>query len=242
MIRIYFNIAAFFQALLIVLICICYTFIDDRLLHLTNEISIEKFYAFFLQIAAFICVIMDVKGLHGRVLFLPTWLLCIVTSIFLGEIGWQDKSPMLWILLALSILIIFIYIYKMPAHLRKEWSEKKAAANQLKLAISKNPISDKDFWSIASNMFYSPSLLFTFCYSAWKFIFRHAIDEQEVLEHYRFMINTMPIDTIKGNRYKNWMISLKKELNNTKDTSGYIDPFMITRLGNLINDMNSSFK
>lgn len=214
-----FNIAAIFQALLGLLI---FTVLYGILWPFGN--TAENFFfgngsEFTLIILyGFMTSVMDLSGLKGRLFWLPTWIVCIIATLFLNNSRFIMGQPSVWVnIFAFSIALFYILMY--TRKVKREWGIAKMALKQITESFS--VIDDEVFWRMAAASFYSPHWMFKNLYFLWAPLFGRIVSDSDVMTHYRSLLNCKQFEEITSEDYRAWMIELREKF----DSYGSIQEF-----------------
>ena len=200
-----------------------------------------------LQIMAWLVAYLDAKGWKGQLFFLPTWIILILGSFFffLDMSHYEEVKRYELVLYISSALIFVFYVVKTRQQLRKTWDEKKQVLAALKEKTGTGELAGRDYWILASNVYYVPTYSFFYVYlnHVWKLVFSNAIDIKDFWEHYKTFLNTIDIDAIEEEKHKKWVKEFRDSLNEHGDYSTYTQPsFAFARLGTVIDQMNENYK
>lgn len=240
-----FNIYAIFQAIVsVALLALLHLILrlfqfDYDLLGGTREAS------FSLQFMALVCAWMDAKGVKGHVFFIPTWIILILGSLFvLGDSFSPGITNMYrYTIYGGAIFITLFYFRKSSQHFTTRWAICTAAREELQKQMQQSGLSDKEYWQLASHLYYKPSFLFLHAYPVWAFLFSRAIDGNDFLEHYKYLINSIPVQTLVKTNHREWISELQGALNSAADISDFSAPHSgFSRLAMVIDQMNKELK
>jgi len=238
-----FNGAAFIQAIILAA-CLGVLYLITETFDVGNTINGDLAIIIQLQAAAIITLFTDIKGIKGRLFFLPTWIVALVASIFFltnmlnSELA--DKYSIL--IYSTSLLIAIAYFYYNTKQLRKNWIKKKELMKSFKAETDNGTLFDGQFWKIASHLYYKPTGLFLHANPIWRIIYRNAIDADEFLEYYKTFIGAIDREKIDHRSHKAWNAEFNNALKEAQSFKEYAHPFMaLSRLANLIDLMNKKY-
>lgn len=231
-----FNTYAVIQALVLALFLGILYFLSEYF-NFGNTIDGDFALVYQCMFAVVITAYMDLKGIKGKLFFIPTW---IVFILFIILFSFQNKFSVSdrYFIYTFSAIVTIVFYFKYKKTLSKNWQNRIQLLNELKNnnAFEKN---DSEYWKYLSHLYFKPSLLFLYWNKLYMLIYKNCVDKNEFYNYYKYILNTINTEEINNKRYKNWVIEHQKAFNESTSFDNYSNPeFAFTRLANLISDMN----
>ncbi|MFN3752686.1 hypothetical protein [Flavobacterium sp.] len=198
-----FNISAFLQALIIVIILGIFYLVGFNSFFEGN--GILQMYFIHLVVA-----FTYKAGMKGRLFWIiPTWLisLCFVLMAVMLFSNTGMNETVFKLIKGLNYFIILFLAYRMIFGLNADFVKEFRNANLVLKNINKTEEyfeqNKKEFWIQISHTFVYPNRFFLYGYPAYKIIFRNSVTQQDFAEHYRMLIDLIKDRlTILSNRAK----------------------------------------
>jgi hypothetical protein len=236
-----FNIYAVIQAFIIGLV-LGAVYLLMKLFHI-EDFGGTQGSAITFQVMALLAAYTDAKGIKGRIFFLPTWIILIGTSYVMLEGAYDTNSYHELMLAITSLMIVLLYIKWQTTQLKKTWIKKQIALEMLESKIRTNTCTDKEYWTLASHVYYDPSTFFLFLYPIWKIVFRNAIEWNSFQDHNKRFLNSIKLETVPKERLRGWVREFRDALNTANSFKNYSHPlFAFRRLATVIDETNRSLR
>lgn len=204
-------------------------------------------------IAAFISLLLHLKGLEGHLFFVPTWLLLIIIAkvsfnanydgkIQIDEPPYFKEENILPYQLFFYTSVIFLFYFYYSQYRKKItkcWSAAKDALETLRLGFKNNNLNTKEFWSIASHAYYVPPEMFFKFYTIWKTIYNKPLEKDTFYDHYKVFFGLINLDGIDNEQYRNWMFEIKYTIEIMNNNNQFIiQKHWFEKLATVIDYMN----
>ncbi len=169
---------------------------------------------------AIIAMYTDIKGIKGRLFWIPIWIIALALILFVNNsrfmMGHSTNANLVVLLL---VLLYFAFSW---LHYAKRLRNAKMV---LELLANQNPaLSPVEYWNLVETAYYQPPFLFLKAYSLWQLIREPVFSGQDFVEHYGKLLDLQAFRDITLEPYDEWIRELKTKLNNTTDFSRYQDP------------------
>ena len=232
--------AYFIIQLIILAICLGIWYLITAYFGIGNNINGDLALMIELLAAAVITGYTDVKGIKGRLFFIPTWIVCILGSLYILKTQFYGLESQYSLQVYISTAIILIVYYRLyKKEMRKNWERRKGLLDEFKNLSEFETSNTKKFWEMASQIYFKPPITFLFMNPLWKILYKNTLSESEFLEYYKELMSKINIDDLEKSREKRWVAELKRALTNADNFDQYTHPHLsLTRLGNIIDSMN----
>ena len=169
---------------------------------------------------AIIAMYTDIKGLKGRLFWIPIWVIAILFLLFVHNSSHWHSNVSYGNLIVLSLLVIYVAF---------SWLHYSNRFNRAKLALdalqeqnhNSNPT---EYWNLVAGAFYQPPFLFLKAYSLWKIMREPVFSGQDFREHYGRMLSLPAFREITLEPYDEWIRELKIKMESNADFGNYRDP------------------
>lgn len=191
-----------------------------------------------LMFGAYICAATELRGMKGRLFWLPMWLLLIAGSLFVifinqksGRFSWDgielknrlmDYYPLLYVVGA----YIFYYFYKnLNKYMMQRWEASKTALAQLK-QLDYKEIDKKEFWGFINMSYFKPSPIYYHLNEVWSKIYKNSVPEKEYITHTTDLLGVLNEYGVEQKRHKKWIETFYNETVGAEKLNNFNPPFM----------------
>jgi|GEM_PF-6071222 len=205
--------------------------------------------AFSIMLLGWLTMIMELIGLKGRILYIHSWLICIIGSIlaflYVYPHGFFEAPSSAYNIFVYgsACLIPLVYWWRNRVDLTRKWEQKKATLQEFK-ERSNNPgdgIPPHEFWTLASLCFYKPSNIYLFLYPVWNRVYPEICPRNEFIQHYRDLMAMLPLENLVENWHVTWMEEFTQQLQ--ADAPHYMHkPLSLNRAHRVVMSMETKTK
>ena len=187
-----------------------YDFLDS-LFHSGGEI-----YALFIVII--VSMYTDVKGIKGRLFYIPVWILGLAVLVFITNTSHMPSSyrmSVLWPILLLGLYPFFLWL-----HHRKRFKIAEDSLEEL-TRMDINGMDDVTFFNVVQATVYNPPGLFFGSPNFWQSIGSPVLSGEDYINHYSKVLAMRPFSRIKAEPYEEWLQQLKQNLTGIQTLTTY---------------------
>lgn len=240
-----FNFFAIIQVIVLLLFWF-FLYLITEFLGIGSNVNDNVALIYKMLAASVITGYLDIRGLKGKLFYLPTWLVCIIVAIFFLQIFLSDVLRLKHgvFVYIISVLIIWGYYALYKIALRKKWEQKKMLLLELQKKMeNEEAINSEEYWTMASQVHFKPPYIFLYFGFIWKLLFKNIIDGNDFLNYYKVFLNSIDLKEVQKENHKMWIVDFKESVAKAKSFDDYEHPlFSISRLGNIIDYTNEKIK
>lgn len=191
-----------------------------------------------------VSVYSDVKGLKGKLFYIPVWAFCgilAVVAFVMAPTFFESHSIFEYVFLWFAIIGNCIWFYKLNRlEYQKIWTQKQQALQILKETSQSENLDQKKFWILASHIYYRPGYLFFLMYPIWSKLHEGVISQKEFIQYYRDFADLIKPEYLVTERLQKRVADFKEDLAQAGNDDDLLVPDLsLSRLGNAIDEINT---
>lgn len=170
-----------------------------------------------LFLLSIVAMYSDIKGIKGRLFYIPVWILSIATIYFLSTTShaMSGRVSLWWPLFLLLLYPVFLWF-----HHRKRFNRAKDVLEAIvhEGGLESDPLK---FFNAVSGAVFMPPPLFFFSFDFWKLLGQPVMSGDDYLEHYREVLNLRGFNDNLKDPYDKWILELRDKFNSTQSFADY---------------------